>query len=104
MANPNLVFSDNIYSYYNQFYPLSQAHREMSQCIDLYDIECAHKWVTVMHLSILCYWISIIFKTEATPMSPPNWDDDFDFDDDAPKKKPVAEKKKPKDSDFFDEE
>lgn len=37
-------------------------------------------------------------------MSPPNWEDDFDFDD-APKKKPVVEKKKPaKDNDFFDED
>lgn len=38
-------------------------------------------------------------------MSPPNWEDDFDFDDDAPKKKPAVEKKKAgKDNDFFDED
>ena len=37
-------------------------------------------------------------------MKQPNWDDDFDFDDDAPKKKPVVEKKKNvKDNDFFDD-
>lgn len=33
------------------------------------------------------------------------WDDDFDFEDDAPKnKKPLPDKKKPKDNDFFDDE
>lgn len=35
-------------------------------------------------------------------MSPPNWDDDFDFeDDDAPKKKKPEPKKNPKDDDDF---
>lgn len=36
-------------------------------------------------------------------MSPPNHDDDFDFDDEPKAKKPAETKKKPKDSDFFDD-
>jgi hypothetical protein len=38
-------------------------------------------------------------------MAPPNWDDEFDFDDidDPPKKKTTEKtKQKPKDDDFFD--
>lgn len=37
-------------------------------------------------------------------MPPPNWDDDFDFDDldDQPKKKQTQKKSKPNDDDFFD--
>ncbi len=43
------------------------------------------------------------FKTQLVAMS--KWDDDFDFEDDAPKnKKPLPDKKKPKDNDFFDDE
>lgn len=38
-------------------------------------------------------------------MPSPNWDEDFDFDDDQPKKKNIVDKKKaPKDNDFFDED
>ena len=37
-------------------------------------------------------------------MKQSNWDDDFDFGDEAPKKKPAVEKKKNnKDNDFFDD-